>query len=747
MRVGFSRVLLASALLLLARADGFAQDENSPAPVLLTPATATTAPHQLVQPVNSTTVAPVAQPANSAGASPRLQAASSTGAPPEAQPTTSTSVTPDAGPTTTEIYRGTGTVIGTSPPARAPAVDSDGENDITLNFVNADVRDVAKAILGDFLKLNYAVGANVQGTVTIQTSRPLARDKVLPVLEQSLRLNGMALVKADEIYKVVPLADAPHESGATPVPQHGGLEPGYGVSIVPMKYVGASEMQRLLEPLAPAAGMLHTDNVRNVLIIQGTEQERRTMLDNISLFDVNWLAGMSFALYSPKYTDAQDLAKELDQIVGGRNGPLAGVVRFVPIMRLNAVLAISPQAKYLEQLQRWVQRLDRPGQGSDRRIFVYHVQNGRASDLARVLLKVLFGSNYESASRHAAPGGDVFATPSEVAGGTAATSPPNAMGTLQSPPDQGTSDNNDTSPSREMANVNITADEGNNALVVMATPQQYGVIENALRQLDTVPLQVLLEAAIAEVTLTDELKYGVQYFYQPSDKHEFTLSNVATSAIAPTYPGFSYIFSEGTNIKVILNALSTVTHVEVISSPQVLVLNNQTATLQVGNQVPIATAQQQSTATNNAPLVNTIEYHDTGVILKVTPRVNQGGMVMMDISQEVSDVSSTTTSTLDSPTIELRKINSTVAVNDSETVALGGLIKDSRTKSKDGIPFLMDIPLLGNLFRTTDNNNVRTELMVLITPHVVGSIDKARAVTEELRQKLQTVQPLFDRAK
>ncbi len=359
MREVFPRVLLTSALLLAASASGFAQDENSAAPVLMTPAPATSAPHRLVQPASST------------------------------------SATPEGAPASTEIYRGTGSVIGVTPPSQEPTAEDGGNNDITLNFVNADVRDVAKAILGDFLKLNYAVGANVQGTVTIQTSRPLARDKVLPVLEQSLRLNGMALVKADQIYKVVPLADAPRESGATPIPTHGGLEPGYGVSIVPMKYVSAQEMQRLLEPLAPAQGMLHTDSVRNVLIIQGTEQERATMLDNIALFDVNWLAGMSFALYTPKYTDAQDLAKELDQIVGGRNGPLAGVVRFVPIMRLNSVLAISPQAKYLEQLQRWVQRLDRPGQGTDRRIFVYHVQNGRASDLARVLLKVLFGSNYE----------------------------------------------------------------------------------------------------------------------------------------------------------------------------------------------------------------------------------------------------------------------------------------------------------------------------------------------------------------
>ena len=719
MKAVFSRVLFAGTVVLLSScAEKAGAVPGQAAPVTLQPATASASATADPQPLASTT--------------------------------TSSNATPNAAAPTTQIYRGTGNVVGTTPPPTAEAASVDQQGDITLNFVNADVRDVAKAILGDFLKLNYAVGANVQGTITIQTSQPLPHDKVLPVLEQALRLNGMALVKADNIYKVVPLADAPHETGATPVDaHHGPLEPGYGVSIVPLRYVGAAEMQKLLTPLAPAQGIIHADPVRNVLIIEGTEQERTTMLDDIALFDVDWLAGMSFALYTPRYTDAEDLAQELNQVVGGGTGPLAGVVRIVPIARLNAVLAISPQAKYLDQLRSWVQRLDRAGQGSDRRIFVYHVENGRASDLAAVLVKVLFGTTYESTSKHSAPPGDVFATPSQMAGGTAANSPPNSSSSMQSGPGEQEmfESGGSGTVSKEMANVNITADEANNALVVMATPQQYSVIENALHQLDTVPLQVMLEAAIAEVTLTNDLKYGVQYFFQPNDKHQLVLSNSSTAAITPAYPGFSYIFTPGNNIKIILNALSDVTHVEVISSPQVLVLNNQTATLQVGDQVPVATAQQQSTLVGNATLVNTIEYHDTGVILKVTPRVNQGGNVMMDISQEVSDVASTTSSTLDSPTIQLRKINSTVAVHDGETVALGGLIKDSRTRDRNGIPILSDIPLLGNLFRTTENDDTRTELMVLITPHVVDSTQKARSVTEELRQKLPTVQPLLKRAK
>ena len=254
----------------------------------------------------------------------------------------------------------------------------------------------------------------------------------------------------------------------------------------------------------------------------------------------------------------------------------------------------------------------------------------------------------------------------------------------------------------------------------------------------------LIAEAIAEVTLNNDMQYGLQYFYQPNSQNQFVLSNGATSAIAAAFPGFSYMFSHGSNIQVVLNALANKTHVEVISAPKVLVLNNQTATLQVGDQVPIETAQAVATIGNNSPIVNSIQYEDTGVILKVTPRVNRGGVVMMDISQEVSGVDATSSAQgIASPTIHQRKIDSSIAIQDGETIALGGLITDSKTLSGSGIPFLQDVPVLGNLFRTTTNNHDRTELIVLITPHVVDNVEKARAITNELRRKLPSLEALL----
>jgi len=646
-----------------------------------------------------------------------------------------------------EIYPGTGNFTGTAPSHRRAETTVGEGGDLTLNFVNADVRDVAKAVLGDYLKLNYEIGASVQGNVTIQTSEPLQRSQVLPVLQQALKLNGIALVLSGNIYKVVPLADVHSEGGA--ISPRGGTIPGYGTDAIPVRYISAAEMAKLLEPLAPAQGVIHVDSTHNLLIVEGTEDERQTIRDDVALFDSDWLSGMSYAIYTPNYTDAGELTKELDEILGGPNSPIHGVVRLVPIARLNAILAISPQERYLEQLRAWVKRLDRPGQGTDRRVFVYHVQNGRAIDLAHTLSKVLFGGSPQTIGEEGetAPFSNEPGRPAQQYAPPAPNSAPQAPAPSAPPPQGTTSTAGGGVSATGLGDIGITADETNNALVVLATPQQFASVEAALRELDAPPLQVFLEAAIAEVTLTNDLKFGVQYFYEPGGGNQIVLTDTASTAIAPILPGFSYMFSRASNIKVILNTLSNVTHVEVVSAPQVLVINNQTATLQVGDRVPIATAEAVSTLTSTAPIVNSIEYEDTGVILKVTPRVNSGGLVLMDISQEVSQVSSTTTSSLNSPTIQERKINSSVAIQDGETVALGGLISDTKEKDKSGIPFLEEIPILGNLFATNTYNNTRTELMVLITPHVVQGTEDARAVTAELRRKLPEVEPVLGRAR
>jgi general secretion pathway protein D len=288
------------------------------------------------------------------------------------------------------------------------------------------------------------------------------------------------------------------------------------------------------------------------------------------------------------------------------------------------------------------------------------------------------------------------------------------------------------------------SDDANNSLLIVATAAQFERIRATLEEVDSVPNQVLLEAVIAEVSLDDDLRFGVRWFFGDGGNHG-TFSDALSGAVASTFPGFSY-FLKANDIAFTLNALSSVTNVRVLSSPSLVVLDNRKAILQVGDQVPIVTQQSTGVDTPGAPIVNAVELKDTGVILTVIPRVNDSGRVVLDIEQEVSSVVRTTTSGIDSPTIRQRKVKTAVAVTDGEALALGGLIQERETKGKTKVPVLGDVPLLGNAFRTKTDAVARTELIIFIRPRVIRDAAEARRVTEEFRKQLSIEAPRVRRS-
>ena len=695
-------------------------------------------------------------------AAPAPAGAAATLPPPELAPAPSADRTAetaaDEAPAPT-VFPGTGVFIDTSAIATVSAAPP-AAGDVTLNFADTDIREVVRAILGGILEVNYIIDPQVSGTVTVQTSRPLARAALLTTLESILRVNGAAMVPEGGGYRIVPIENA--MSGLAPL----GLDarqPGFGVHVVPLRYISASEMAKILGSLASERNVISTDVARNLVILAGSQSERATMLETIELFDVDWLSGMSFGLFPLQNTDAETLVQELDTILGvDGEVPLAGLLRFVPIVRLNAVMVISPRADYLERAQGWIKRLDLGIDAAGQRLYVYYVQNGRAVDLADVLNEVFDPLGRTAAEGvRLAPGLDrarLYAagtarelraqeaglmTGAKLSGGATGgegAAPAPLPGLVGGAPARVTGSGIVLAA---ISDIRITADEANNALVILATPEEYRMIEAALNKLDVVPLQVLIEATIAEVTLTDDLEYGVQWFLQ-SGNHKFNLNETFPVRAFPDFTGFSYLFAT-TDVRVTLNAIASVTDVNIISSPSLMVLDNQTAEIQVGDQVPVATQTAVSVSDPDAPIVNSIEYFDTGVILRVTPRVNAGGLVTMEIEQEVSDVVPTVTSGIDSPTINQRRIKTTVAVQSGETVTLGGLIRDDRASSNSGIPLLREIPFLGALFSTTTEAAARTELIVLITPRVVRNQLDARRVTEELRRRIRAVAPLDEK--
>lgn len=663
------------------------------------------------------------------------------------------------------VERGTGVLVG--PPAgRSRAqITTDAAGEITLNVVDAELREVVRLVLEDALGANYVIDPAVGGRITVQTTRPLAAADLVPTLDAILRMNGAALIRSGDLFQVVPIEQALTSGPVADVrPVAGARLPGFSVTVVPLRFVAATELAQLLEPFAPPGGTLGVDAARNLLILAGTAEQLATLQDMVAIFDVDWMQGMSFGLFPLTTAGAAQLAVELDQIFGDTaQGPLAGVVRVVPIERLNAVLVVTSQPAYLDQAERWIQRLDRAGEGEEPQVYVYAVQNARATNLAEVLGEI-FGARATTVGAPSllTPGLEPtelrstqgFELGAEPRGGArdqeAAAAAPRAPGQARARP---------LATARPLAaralaaaattpesDIRIIADDTTNSLVIQATPRAYRKIQQALEKLDILPLQVLIEATIAEVTLSNELRYGVEWFFRSGD-FRVAFSQGPAALPASIFPGFSALFSSS-DVRILLNALEEVTDVNVISSPQLLVLDNQTARLQVGDQVPITVQQATSVTDPDAPIVNSVELRDTGVILTVTPRVNINGLVILEIQQEVSNVvgaETRTVSELTTPTINQRQISSTVAVQSGETVALGGLITDNRDRSTSGLPILSRIPILGALFGTRSNSTQRTELLVLLTPSVISSQIEARAATTELRRRMRGLDPTTTR--
>jgi general secretion pathway protein D len=638
-------------------------------------------------------------------------------------------------PPSAEIYRGSGSMLdlSTAIAERPPA-----EGDITLNFQQSDISEVVKLILGEILNLNYVLDSGVTGSVSLQTSRPLAREDLLPILETVLQLNGAVLIHSQNLYEVLPIDAAP--AGALSPRLVPSAQRGYQLLVIPLRFIAAAEIQKILEPLKPAKGVMQIDERRNLLMVAGTQQELANIRDTVRLFDVDQLRGMSVGLFRLQAVEAQVVQVELDAIFGDTaSGPLAGMVRILPIERLNALLVITPQAQYLDDARTWIQRLDRAENGQGRNIFVYQLQNGKAAILAEVLTALLEGQQQSadeegSATRRRTPPAPVTAgEPGEEA---PATAPPALLlGATES-------------SNLEVGAVVVIADEENNALLIMATPSDYDKILKVIRKLDVLPLQVLVEATIVEVALEDELRYGLQWFFKSSlDSKNLrgTLGRFPLTTPGDLTPTGGLTVFDAAGARLLLDLLASDSKINVISSPTLMVQDNFAATIRVGDRVPIRTSETTNTGgaitdpdTGVSALVtSSIQYQDTGVLLEVTPRINAGGMIALEITQEVNDVKTTTSSRIDSPTITQRRINTNVAVQSGETLVLGGLIQENNSRSSEGLPYLRNIPFLGWAFGSQGKRLARTELVVLITPTAVATLDEADEVTQEYRNKLK----------
>jgi len=645
---------------------------------------------------------------------------------------------------------------------QAAFVRGDG---VEMNFDGADVQNVAKTLLGDILQLNFVVDPRVQGNVTLASTGPIPRKDVLPAFESVLRMSNAAIVRSGNLVKIVPIPEA--AGGGISV---GAGEPGFGVSLVPLRYTSASTVAKTAESFLSRPGAIRVVQSRNLLLIQGTTAERQAALDVVATFDVEWLQNQSVGVYPLKSTSPETMIGELERIFETNDGGSGqGVVRFQPVSRMNAVMVVTKNPKMLSQTTQWIQRLDRSDTtGTTLRTF--RLKSGNATQVAKILNDIFAGQrsggSADAATKQIAPGVDAAQSridsldrgSSNGNGGTSSglgsdnrSSNPIAAA-FESFSDRKSNDadaaggspaNSGGSMQRgTFQNLRITADAANNAVVVYSNQEDYRVVERAIRDIDRPQLQVSIDATVAEITLTDELQFGVQAFLS-SNKGSIGLFGAgqvaAQSAILQNVaPGLNLLLGSQSQPRVILNALSNITNVKVLSSPSIVALDNQPALLQVGDEIPITTSSATLLSNSAAPVVNTIQMRNTGVILKVLPHVHSNGSVQLEVDQEISNVVNADQQTL-TPTIAQRRVHSTVSVVSGQTVLLAGLISERDQKSQAGIPGIREIKFIGDLLGNTSNTRTRSEIIIFIKTKLIRNSVDAGAVTEEFRERLQSM--------
>ena len=658
-------------------------------------------------------------------------------------------------------YRGNDQVVGL-PPARDP-IRFVGDA-VALSFENAPLSEVTHAILSDVLGLDYLVDGPIPGEVTLRTRTPIERDQLLSVLESLLKANNVLLIRGRDNRFIVSSSQAAAQLVPRVVSRDEQVA-GYSTMVIPLQYISAGGMAEILKPLAEEKALVRVDNTRNLLMLAGTQAQLSGWLEIIETFDVDMLEGMSVGLFPLQYSGVEELVEALNQLLTEASaeegaGGLTDIIRVMPFVRLNSVMVITPRAHYLDRMETWIERLDRaPENGAEKRLYVYPVQNTTASRLAMLLTSIYSGGAQSGGgrsvldNRNTAPG----MNRESIGGGNSVggagrngnnnnrrtgsgSRGGNGGGTTVSALqlDPGNSDGNG-----EAAEVRVVADEENNSLMIYSTGMQYKTIKAAVEKLDVPPTQVLIEASIVEVSLNDQLKYGLEWTFNNQiggsdysgigaiSDGEFNVAG-AEGPVAQFAQGFSYAVSNGVDYVAVLNALATESLVNVISTPSVMVLDNNVATINVGDQVPINSG---ATITNGGNTIQNISYKDTGVQLTVRPSVNAGGLVTLDVLQTVTDVGQIDV-TGNRRFLE-RSIESRVAVRSGESVVLGGLIRENAANNENGVPWFHKAPIIGPLFGTTEKTRDRTELLVILTPRALYNDEELRQASDEMRDQIR----------
>jgi len=669
------------------------------------------------------------------------------------------------------IHRGTGQVINRGAAAAPPPNIGGSSGAATFNFEGESLQAVVKAILGDMLGQNYVIAPGVQGTVTLATPKPVSPGAAMSLLEMVLGWNNARMVYSDGRYNIVPADQA---LAGTVAPRTGSASTarGFEVRAVPLRYISATEMEKILKPYARPNAIVNVDNGRNLITLGGTRAELENYLRTVEIFDVDWMSSMSVGVFPLQSGKATKVVADLEKVFGEQSkSPVAGMFRFLPLEGANAVMVITSQPAYLDDIQQWLERVDSAGAGVQ--LFSYELKYIKAKDLADRLAEAFGGrSSGSSAKGGDAPSMMPGTNPTEIkdggvdnASGTSSagvggdSSSGNSGGGLGSGSlSLNSSGQGNGAVTLEVGGekVGVSAVDETNTLLVRTTGTAWRSIKEVIERIDVMPLQVHIEAQVAEVNLSGDLKYGVNWYFDNAVTNPVLGGGAGLPAVARrslgslagsirpagvANPGLAWTFL-GRNAAAVITALDQVTDVQLLQTPSVVVRNNAEATFNVGSRIPIAsvTFNPGGTGTGTGTF-SQVQYLDTGTILKVRPRVTKDGMVFLDIVQEVSTPGSVPDIN-GNVRINTRRLKTEAAIQSGETVMLAGLIQDGVTRGASGVPGLSRIPIIGSLFGTQGSGTTRSEVIVLLTPTIIRNPQEARELTDEYSRRFRAMQPL-----
>ena len=623
-----------------------------------------------------------------------------------------------------------------------------------FKFDNADLYEVIRT-MAEILKISYVIDPRVKGTVNINTSGSVTQDEVYPILLSILRMNGATIVKKDSLYEIVPFSEGKRLPALSDDTKRGPGEDRFVIEIIKPNFIPVTELEKVIRPFLSDEKELISYPQTNMLIVVDLASNIKKIRDLIGMFDADIFTDKTIQIYPILNSDANDVAKELERIfqsleIPSKSGRGVGIA-FTPISRLNAVLVISSIPGILDRVDQWIKELDRaPTEESRVNVYVYYVQNSKAKDLADILKQAY------------AKGKDLKVTTEEPKPPTPAPTPTPTTPRTTRPTTPATPATPAAAPAKEGAvrvaegEVNIVVDETNNALVIRALYRDYLSMIETIKKLDIYPKQVLIEVLLAEITLDDSTRYGLEWmrFIDSVNKGEYEqtvrlIGDVGTSVIPGVGIAYSIVEVSG-KFAAAVKAAGEEHRLNVISSPHILASNNKEAKIQIGAEAPIFTSTYTTTGTvDTNTITGTIEYKDTGIILTVTPRVSDAGLITLDI--QIEDLQATTVkigaedNLLTVPAFRKKLAKTTLSIVQGQMIVIGGLISDTKDNTKSGIPYLSKIPVLGALFGIHENIVNKQETIMLLTPHIITDASQSRAVTDEFRSKVRGIQTEINR--